>query len=453
MKKIIIFFALITIVINAFGQIPNMESVLKRLSDSGSVYTQKVQQWNTDTLIVLSQAKDSSSYSFYLITGNNNTAYQTTLVLSDVVKDFKIFNNTIWFCGSIVPPFTGSPAGFIAYASLQDLFVNQSYYIRDTKPMLSLDKIEICIDPNTHNTIICGIGKDHFEQSFFYSDDAAHISLVFPAPNANEIFDDIIIKQDYTNPNNPINRAFVVGRSTLLPNILGVRQFDISNPFNNAGSYNIIPNSINMFFTEPLVADSLTYKFIAVAGIMTNNIGSFEEINVFKIDIYNPQAAIIDEILFDGNSIAANFSLKDLMLYSINPNHYKLLLLGYFPMIPNATSSVIDIDFINHSFLNDFAHIYFPPTNILFNSFTKNNLQKIIITGIEHNININTFEVNPLHILPNDCYAIDSTSMHYRDFIINPSPLQSITTPQEARFNWWQRHAQGYSQNINIICQ
>ncbi|MDR0971309.1 MAG: hypothetical protein LBM25_02880 [Bacteroidales bacterium] len=455
MKKIISFFALITIVINAFGQIPDMETFVKKLTDSGSVYTQKVQQWNNDTLIVLSQATNLSRCSFYLIDEVHNTVLQAMVEPSDTVKDFKVFNNTIWFCGSYSSMPGTYPLGFVANASLQDLFANQTYHLRYTKPMFSVDKIEICIDPNTHHTIICGIGisGNVYPQAacFLHYDCIYDSALVFTAPNTDEIYDDIVIKQDYS-----INNAFVVGRSSLFPTIaiLGIRNFNISNPYNNTGSYTNLSNITQGYFQYPLVADSLISKFIAVAGIITN-FNNFEEIDVFQIDVSSIQTPIITEGLFSEPYPIGAISIKDLMLYlGPNTHNYKLLALGNGPIFPNPNifNFIVDIDFINDSFDN-IVNAYFSDQKILFNSFTKTNRQIIISTGVSFGNNvINTFKTNPFRIRPNNCYNVSTFGIHKMNIGINPSSLMPITNIEAAHYHWEYKHANVISQNINLIC-
>jgi hypothetical protein len=463
MKKIIVFIALITIVINAFGQIPDMETFVNELTDSGNVYTQKVQQWNNDTLIVLSQEIYSNYCNFYLIDELHNATYQVILPSSDTVKDFKIFNDTIWFCGSLSSPYGGDPLGFIAYASLGDLFGNNAYYLKITKPMFSVDKFEMCIDPNTHHTIICGIGKaqsmDPYLDCFLYYDRISDSAFVFLDTNSssfNEIFDDIIIKQDYSDPNNPINSAFIVGRSTIAQNnaILGIRQFDISNPYNNAGSYtNLSLVMQGYYFHDPLVADSLIGNYIAVAGVTTNN--TSEEIDIFKIDVLFPQVLTVKERLFSEPYPIGEISIKDLMLYNGFPSHkYQLLALGNGPIFPNQSiyNFTLGIYFNNYTFHSN-TDVYFSYIKILFNSFTKNNMQSIISTGVSLGNNIiNTFKINPFNIHPNNCYNVNTLGMHKMDIAINPFSLPPFVWSEKKQYVWEIRYAKPQPQHSSIIC-
>jgi hypothetical protein len=183
-----------------------------------------------------------------------------------------------------------SSCGFIAQTKINSLF-NYNLFDWDSIQGTSvINKIEI-IDENEENTIV-GIGlKPNGSSIFVYLPNGDGYNI-YDSPISSEIFDDLLLKNDFSFPSQGIfQNIFIVSRA-YNGNTIIVRKFDMYN-FNIANSQDYIyPLSGNLNITAPypLVADSFFYKFIAVAAIVQNTNG-YEETNVYKISIFGPPNA------------------------------------------------------------------------------------------------------------------------------------------------------------------
>ncbi|MDR0971462.1 MAG: hypothetical protein LBM25_03655 [Bacteroidales bacterium] len=462
MKKIIVFFALITIVINAFGQNLGMKSIIKEISGLGTKFDQQIEVWNQDTLIVLSRAADGSHYDFYLIIEGNDTVRQAMLNPTDTIKDFKIFEDKIWFCGGETES-VGPPLGFFAYASLNDLFVNHRFHYYYTKPMTTVNKMEIYRHATTNKINIVGIGPEapsvgsrdvlcyydgYLDTMFFYAD-----------TNSYEILDDIIIKRD-TAQIPQTNNIYVIGRNPI--NNFGyifVRKFNMFNLTSNTGGYYSIASNMSIRAPYPLIADSLIAKYIALAGIMrtTTGISNVEMTVIFAIDIDANPFTIHQRRLY-GNYPIGLASIRDLMLYYPNnnsPNHSILILEDNAPLTslqpPSNSIRSLDIDlgvrFGYH--LNSF----FMP-HWTFNSIAKSSGTKILLSGIRaSNHNINIFKGDPTDIDSTICNNMLDEGLDMMDTVEFFSPLNSVDRLYHNGYSWEIESVHLDYKIINTICE
>ncbi len=408
MKRVLLLIKVFAIIlfsgisIQGVGQTPGVQSVVKEIDNTGNIYTQQIEVLKTDKTIILSQSFDQSHFDFYLVDENSNIVNQVSIPGQYIVKEFEILDNVIYFCGSIIAG--GLSDGFIAKAKVQDLFTN-AYFNWDIIQTTSIiNKIEVYRD-NIKQELshIVGIGLDKIGQYIFVHCNELNNwnYTLYKSTYITEYFDDILLKEDYSFPPSIFQNIFIVGRYNNGQRIV-VRKFDMYNISNSENYWYDINTNFQKTASYPLVADSLIYKWIAVAGIV-QDINGFEETNIYQIDIFgqpNAPAFAMYQIQSYGNYNIGQAKIRDLMFDGTDIYNYNLLVLE--DAVPSSQSNLLNSIYLLNMFPNisvpyqaDVLYSEIGGINYPFNCLSSFSYYNFIATSIyPNNNNINIWNAN-----------------------------------------------------------
>ncbi|MDR1846619.1 MAG: hypothetical protein LBR17_00660 [Bacteroidales bacterium] len=459
MKKVIILLVLVLSALSVLGQSPGVQSVVREIDNTGSIYTQKIAVLNTDTTIILSQAANGSHYDFYLVDENSNVVNQAAIPSNFVVNDFKILDNMVYFCGEVTQERVTS--GYVARASVNDLFFYSNFDWDSIKTTRSIDKIQVYKDTTSKQFVqIVGIGKAIASglSIFVHCDEGNswNYDIYQNIYDPTEVFDDIILKDDYST-SHTFQNVFVIGRVDN-ENKIVVRKFDMYNISNTEDYYYDINATLNKTAPYPLVADSLIYKHIAVAGILQDNITGNEETNIFAVDIVGPSGAVAFFVPFIqtyGNYNKGEAVIRDLLFDAINDTGGNLLVLEDISFIPSNTLNSIYIlsDPISTylSYTADMIYSDINGINYPFNSLSTFQYHNFLAAGINlNNAKIDIWNADR-NVLGGNCNMLinENITVHTGDLLQPINPLIRIFTD---RILWNVENDNNLEIQINVNC-
>ncbi|MDR0790205.1 MAG: hypothetical protein LBO06_05385 [Bacteroidales bacterium] len=441
---------------NAMAQSPGAVSTVREISNAGNVYTQKIAVLNTDTTVILSQASDQSHYDFYLVDENAVVVSHAEIPSNYVVLDFKILEDTIYFCGQVANE--ELVQGFVARAGTSDLFFNANFDWDVIQTTLVIDKIEVYHNPDNLRIQIVGIGRDMDGTSLFvHCDESASWNYdIYKSYNQTEIFDDICLRQCpgfYPH----LFDVFIAGRSDNNERMV-VRKIFMNNFTTSFNAYYDLYAGYQATLPYPIVLDSFSYRTIAIAGII-NAASGVERTNVFTIDIsapvvaltfylrqiqsygsYNKGEAVIRDLMFDTVGTNDRLIVLEDAQTSINPN----VLSSLYVLVPHtATVTTYNADVFYSSISG---------TNYPFNSLTRFAPYDFVVAGI----NPKTQKVatwrgdrsslnGNCNLLINEQVNVDNSPSSFE----NIEPLDNIYT---GTINWQFEQPANDTNSINTIC-
>ena len=265
MKKLLFLWIVSLLSIQAFSQ--SISSVVEDFDRIGDIHTQRIVIEDNRTFILSQNGVDSEIYNVDDLIVAIFPSYLT-------IKDFKILDDEIYFCG------TSSGVGFIAKANIYDLFYNNSFYWGFVPYSQSLDKMVLDIDFN----VAC-IGTDNSGESIFfhYRENNGNYEI-YKSTEPDEVFDDIILHGQ---------EIITIGRE----------------PNNYPTSFNVRGYDINSLITWE-------YRF--------DNGTSWRYINkLLATSVYNNSIAIVGEGEDDGTNLITITSIVDLNNIANGPHYTK----------------------------------------------------------------------------------------------------------------------------------
>ncbi|MDR0789509.1 MAG: hypothetical protein LBO06_01795 [Bacteroidales bacterium] len=341
MNRLLVFAVAIALAMQGFAQTVGVQSVVREISQTGQINTQKIISVNQDTVIILSQTTNGE-FEFYLVGENASNVDVAEIPANFEVKDLKVLGGLIYFCGQVTQ--NNQVNGFVARARIADLFKYSNFKWDTIQNSKSIDKIEVYYYESQFVYIV-GIGVDNNGKSLFvHCDEYANWNYyIYQSPYADEIFDDIILKDTVVMyPITNLKYVITVGRRNNEKDIV-VRtyyKYNISNTSEHV--YHLFANNDELA-PYPLHADSLHYKWIAIAGIIEDVSGNDEKTTAFFVDIAATPSFYMYQTQSFGSYNKGDADIRDIMYSEIDTT---LLIVENIPMTsfisPVNSISVVD---------------------------------------------------------------------------------------------------------------
>ena len=146
-------------------------TVVNGFVDGVKQHTQKVLHLWKNVHIALSKNNEGKSMFTWLEDGNPESAKSVTLNAAFNVKDFAIYNDVLYFCGSMTN--NSSTEAFLAYINARELFSYSGNSISLNPPKIkytpinnihqdniySIERIEAFYNSDSNKVVVAGIGK------------------------------------------------------------------------------------------------------------------------------------------------------------------------------------------------------------------------------------------------------------------------------------------------------
>ncbi len=252
-------------------------------------YTQKVLPYTKEQHIALT--KTSEGQSVFVLLKNEATETAEKVLVSTLfkVKDFDIFDEKLYFCGSYNE--NGYEEAFLAYAEIDDFFfpvntvtpfplrfkytiINDIY--QDS--IFSIDRIEVF--KNTSDIVVAGIGKMYYGKPPY--------QVLKPLPTGGTVLELVDPAEYYLD----FFMLYTIKEDTVVTN-----QYDVS--LGDSATYGIA-NKFEMFYVPSDASDNSYFnKFADITE--TNDKIYITSVNYSDINIDFPttHATFIDLISFD----------------------------------------------------------------------------------------------------------------------------------------------------------
>lgn len=267
MKKLLLSLIAIVFTIQSLAQTQGVVSAVREINRIGEIYSQKIITLDNANAIILSHGSSNGNYEFYKTADNSTNADLAIIPDGFIVKDFQILDDGIYFCGSVSNKDIGATRGFIARATIYNLFYNASFDFDTIQNTQSIDKIKVYYDNNSAIQIV-GIGIDNNVQNLFiHCDENNNWGYdIYQSSSIAEMFDDIILKGNY---------VVTVGREDNSGNNLVVRRYEKNN-IANISQIKFINNTV-WLYDDSFLADTIGGNCIAavVSGMDEGTNGHF----------------------------------------------------------------------------------------------------------------------------------------------------------------------------------
>lgn len=231
-KKTLFTLILSLICLTSFGQISTTANSLLTTSGIEShPRSAKVAMVNDSTSITYIPTVENNvtHHTFYLMQEGAMTLQEVKLDNTfGVVTDIEVFNNNLYFCGSIHET-DFSQKGFVVKADISNFFNYGAYSLRKIQDAESIQKIEVYLDGN-NNESIAALSIDKLfkvENGFYY------YRNLLPEPNLVESWSDIIIYRDYIVTTGGYHVAGDSSNHGYFVEIFDKTQLSAALPFNN----------------------------------------------------------------------------------------------------------------------------------------------------------------------------------------------------------------------------
>ncbi|MFV0600170.1 MAG: hypothetical protein ACK5M0_10695 [Bacteroidales bacterium] len=438
MKQLLFFGIAIFFAIQVFSQSQAILSTVNDINRTGAIYSQQIIIEN-DTTYILSQ--NGNHFEFY----NVDAMRAVELSYNIVVKDFKVFENKIYFCGE------SSGYGFIAKATISDLFYSNSFSWDNIIESQSINKMQVYRGSNSEINIAC-IGTESTGESILlhYKENSTFSYNIYRSQNSDEIFDDILLKDNYIvtvgRPDNNYSPNFIVrryDRNNILPST--------QEQFNNGTEWKYI---------NKLISDTIGGHSIAVVGEATdtdNNdlitIASFVDIFSFNITTH-----------YYGSPkyIASYGEYKHVRDIKYSDADNKLLILEEFPhsfltnpptLLTTLASSIIVLDIsmpIGISYPASIIYSYIDGIDHKFNRIKERSPYVFATTGINPvSSEVEIWEGDRSQ-LEGNCNIVESIKV--KVIPGQHTPLTPTTLIYSNNINWQDNKNDNIQIGINLIC-
>lgn len=185
------------------------EHFIQSSTDFESDHSAKIVRYNEKYSVVLNTLAGSNQATFGLLEKNILNTLKTVYMPIDYkIKDFTIFNDTLYFVGRKTLPQNDS-IGVIGYVSVMDLFTqpNQSCTYAEIRTTKELFRVEAYND-NTGKTVVAAVGRHFYGIPYFVEGPGADIGDP-PSPGLTlPLSDDVdIVEPAVTGENQPLNNS------------------------------------------------------------------------------------------------------------------------------------------------------------------------------------------------------------------------------------------------------
>lgn len=188
MKRKIILYAMTLLLSNFFAKAQLVESEAYVINSNLAHHSQIIHNYNDDLSIVLSRT-NTGNYRFHTIeNGGNGSSRYVDFPINFTIKDFKILDDTVYFCG--IETSNGNQ-GFIAYVHINDLFsattlnntlgkISYIPYVHDIRKLVAYYQNSL-----PGRIKVCAIGQMHesYATPSYLFECLINLDISFPNPN------------------------------------------------------------------------------------------------------------------------------------------------------------------------------------------------------------------------------------------------------------------------------
>jgi len=442
-EKLLLSLIAIVFTIQSLAQTQGVVSAVREINRIGEIYSQKIITLDNANAIILSHGSSNGNYEFYKTADNSTNADLAIIPDGFIVKDFQILDDGIYFCGSVSNKDIGATRGFIARATIDNLFYNASFDFDTIQNTQSIDKIKVYYDNNSAIQIV-GIGIDNNVQHLFiHCDENNNWGYdIYQSSSIAEMFDDIILKGNY---------VVTVGREDNSGYNLVFRRYEKNNITNISQTKFI--NYTGWQYEDSFLADTIGGNSIAAvtSGIDGGNnlITLAHFINVLSLSMQQIQAYGSNK--YFGHEYRLIRDIK----YSYIDN--KLLILEETPKFSttlNPVNSIIVLDasFPYNNYYADVFYSYINGIDYKFNSIKEYQPSIFVTTGINPNNNKVEIWKGNRSILGGNCNLKEEIGVNFLE-ISNIYYIEEMNLEYSNIISWRNEYPNNQQITISLICQ